>query len=183
MPQRRVAYAAWNYLTATDKSSGRANVNNVALTYWMNLLQSIPEEKYGPVLVTLNPPYPPAPEKTHGSWEYEHPLMTGQSVAAQSELHKIQNKRGLSFAGAWTKYGFHEDGFSSGLRAAAALPGVTCPFEILPAERDHVEGGSVLGAVIQLLELFRRLLVVLGVGLVWERLYSQIDGRAKSKIE
>lgn len=44
----------------------------------MNLLQSIPEEKFGPVLVTLNPPFPPAPELTIGSWAYEHPLYTAK---------------------------------------------------------------------------------------------------------
>ena len=36
-------------------------------------------------------------------------------------MHRIQGKRGISFAGAWLKYGFHEDGFTSGMRAAAAL--------------------------------------------------------------
>ena len=36
-------------------------------------------------------------------------------------MHKIQNTRGISFAGAWLKYGFHEDGFTSGLRAALAV--------------------------------------------------------------
>ena len=44
----------------------------------MNLLQSIPESKFGPVLVTLNPPFPPAKEKTLGSWDYEHPYMSSK---------------------------------------------------------------------------------------------------------
>ena len=91
--------------------------------------------------------------------------------------------RALANSCAGTKYGFHEDGFSSGLRAAEALPGVTCPFEILPAERDQVSGFSILGLVIQVLEMLRRLLVLLGVGLLWERLYSYLDPRGRSKIE
>lgn len=47
------------------------------LTDGMNDLQHIPEEKYGPVLATLNPP----PEikiderKVQGRWKYEHPVL------------------------------------------------------------------------------------------------------------
>lgn len=36
-------------------------------------------------------------------------------------MYKIQNKRSISFAGAYLKYGFHEDGFTSGLLAACSV--------------------------------------------------------------
>lgn len=36
-------------------------------------------------------------------------------------MHRIQNTRGIAFAGAYLKYGFHEDGFTSGLLAACAV--------------------------------------------------------------
>jgi hypothetical protein len=36
--------------------------------------------------------------------------------------------------GAWTLYGFHEDGFTSGIRAAERL-GAKAPFEIIDARR------------------------------------------------
>lgn len=42
----------------------------------MNLLQHIPEEVYGPVLVTLNPPSPVEPSKVVGSYDYEHPYFS-----------------------------------------------------------------------------------------------------------
>ncbi|CUA77693.1 hypothetical protein RSOLAG22IIIB_06730 [Rhizoctonia solani] len=71
--------------------------------------------------------------------------MSAQSIGAQAELHKIQNTRGISYAGAWTKYGFHEDGFTSGLRAATSIPipglKVQLPFSI--ASPDRASGSVV----------------------------------------
>jgi len=84
----------------------------------MNILQHIPTSTYGDVLVTLNPLQPPSPSTVQGTWHYRHPLYTAAAVRAQKALPRIQNRRGISFAGAWTKYGFHEDGFSSGVAAA-----------------------------------------------------------------
>ena len=45
-------------------------------------------------------------------------------MAAQKELETIQGQNNTWFAGAWTGYGFHEDGLSSGLAAAEALGGI-----------------------------------------------------------
>ncbi|PSR70462.1 hypothetical protein PHLCEN_2v13613 [Hermanssonia centrifuga] len=64
-----------------------------------------------------------------------------KAITAQSKMHTIQNKRGISFAGAWLNYGFHEDGFTSGLRAALALQApdsndIRVPFEVLDADRE-----------------------------------------------
>lgn len=127
MPQRRVAWSAWNYLT----TSGPSAVDQVCLTYWMNLLQHIPESKYGPVLVTLNPLHEPDPATVQGRWEYEHPLYNSDAIRGQKLLPTIQNVRGISYAGAWTKYGFHEDGFSSGIDAAVRHLGAELPFEFV----------------------------------------------------
>jgi hypothetical protein len=110
----------------------------------MNILQHLPESKYGPVLVTLNPPFPVDPAKTIGSWTYHHPSMTTESVSSQSLLPSIQNRRRISYAGAWTKYGFHEDGFSSGMRLVSAPPfNVKPPFPILPPHRAIPRSGPV----------------------------------------
>ncbi|KIP06226.1 hypothetical protein PHLGIDRAFT_73035 [Phlebiopsis gigantea 11061_1 CR5-6] len=128
MPKKRVAWSCWNYLTYSeiDTATGRkkANVDKVALTYCMNDLQHISEAEHGSVLVTLNPPFDPRAEEVVARYKYEHPVIDVEAVRAQDLLPSIQNIRGISYAGAWTKYGFHEDGFTSGLRAALSLQGM-----------------------------------------------------------
>ncbi len=52
--------------------------------------------------------------------EYEHPLYTPASVAAQRRLPEIDTDR-IAFAGAYHGWGFHEDGARSGLAAATRL--------------------------------------------------------------
>jgi predicted NAD/FAD-binding protein len=74
-----------------------------------------------PVLVTLNPHTPPAPDTVHACFDYEHPVMDTATIAAQQQLPRIQGKDGIWYAGAWTGYGFHEDGLKSALRIAAAF--------------------------------------------------------------
>lgn len=103
----------------------------------MNHLQHIPEDQFGPVLVTLNPPFEPRPETVTGRWSYTHPVVSSEAVKAQSLLPIIQDKRGISFVGAWTKYGFHEDGFTSGIRAAQDYLGVKLPFVIRSPDEER----------------------------------------------
>jgi predicted NAD/FAD-binding protein len=43
------------------------------------------------------------------------------AVAAQQELAGVQGRERVWYAGAWTGYGFHEDGAVSGLAAASAI--------------------------------------------------------------
>ena len=124
MPKRYIAWSSWNYITTSPSPN---TVPSVCLTYWMNLLQHIPSP-YGMVLVTLNPLHPP--KATQGSWTYHHPLYNAAAIRSQKLLPRIQNTRGISYAGAWTKYGFHEDGFSSGLKVAVEHLGTKLPFEL-----------------------------------------------------
>ncbi|KAL8928954.1 MAG: hypothetical protein Q9172_000706 [Xanthocarpia lactea] len=126
MPKRKVAWSAWNYITRTPSSS--SDVSSVCLTYNMNILQHIPRSTYGDVLVTLNPLWPPKPELTQGLWAYSHPQYNSEAIRCQKMLPMIQNIRGISYCGAWTKYGFHEDGFSSGLKVAVEHLGAKLPF-------------------------------------------------------
>ncbi|PVI05983.1 amine oxidase-like protein [Periconia macrospinosa] len=133
MPLRRDAWSAWNYLTSSQSSSKLADASSgglqtVSLTYNMNILQLLPTSVFGDVLVTLNPETPPSPSLTQATYEYRHPLYNARMVAAQEDLEQIQGKRGIWYAGAWTGYGFHEDGFASGMRVGLKLGG-TVPWE------------------------------------------------------
>ncbi|KAH7134737.1 hypothetical protein B0J13DRAFT_561114 [Dactylonectria estremocensis] len=128
MPTRRKAWTSWNYLTLSSSSARKSNIDKVSLTYNMNILQHIPRDTFGDVLVTLNPIFKPRPETVQGRYYYSHPLYTPSAIRAQKLLRHIQNTRGISYAGAWTKYGFHEDGFSSGLYVAQEHLGAKLPF-------------------------------------------------------
>lgn len=128
MPKRRKAWASWNFLRW--KREG-AHVNDVAVTYWMNRLQGLPDDK--PLFVSLNPPFAPDPALTFGRYICEHPQYDARAFAAQKRLGDIQGKRHTWFCGAWTGYGFHEDGLRSGLAIAEAL-GATVPWRTAPTE-------------------------------------------------
>lgn len=54
----------------------------------MNLLQSIPETDFGPVLVTLNPPFEPKAELVAKEYWYEHPLFS-ESVSLGSLVARL----------------------------------------------------------------------------------------------
>ena len=116
LPRRRRAWAAWNYERGGDDAQGDGRV---CLHYLLNKLQPLPFER--PVLVSLNPLAPPRPELVHGEYDYEHPVFDGAAIAAQRRVPELQGRRRTWFCGAWTRYGFHEDGLASGLAVAAAL--------------------------------------------------------------
>lgn len=121
MPKRRAAWSAWNYL----RSGADPDDTVVCVTYWMNRLQGIDERC--PVFVSLNPAVEPREELTFGEWSFSHPQFDASALAAQARLPAIQGPRRTWFAGAWTGYGFHEDGLRSGLDAAGAL-GASVPW-------------------------------------------------------
>ncbi|MEL6979777.1 MAG: FAD-dependent oxidoreductase [Pseudomonadota bacterium] len=114
MPKRRKVWSSWNFLNETG-----ANARPAAVSYWMNRLQNIDRKK--PLFVTLNPPREPDPNLVFGRYSYAHPQYDQAAFDAQTRLDDIQGRGGLWYAGAWTRWGFHEDGLRSGLRVAAAL--------------------------------------------------------------
>ena len=112
MPARRASWAAWNYMT--EHKNG-----NLCLTYWMNRLQNISEDT--PLYVTMNPTTDPHADLLHQTLSYDHPIFDGPAIKAQAMLPQIQGQNGLYFIGAWTRYGFHEDGLRSAVAVAKSL--------------------------------------------------------------
>lgn len=118
----------------------------------MNALQHIDESKHGKCLVSINPHIEPDPSTVQGRWTFDHPVIDAAALRTQAELPSIQNKRGISYAGAWIGYGFHEDGFTAGLRAAAEhIPGVCPPFSIVDVQ-SRPRPAEWLAAVFDILE-------------------------------
>jgi predicted NAD/FAD-binding protein len=113
LPQNRSTWSAWNY------QSRGAGEPQVCVHYLINKLQPLPFKK--PVIVSLNPIDEPDPSSVIASYEYAHPVFDKAAIAAQQDLHLIQGKYRTWFAGAWTGYGFHEDGLKSGLAVAEAI--------------------------------------------------------------
>ncbi len=116
MPRQRRAWAAWNYERADSLGREQAAV---CLHYWINRLQPLPWST--PVVVSLNPARPIDPARVIGEWDYGHPVFDLAAIEAQRRLPQIQGRAHTWFCGAWTRYGFHEDGLSSALEVAAAL--------------------------------------------------------------
>jgi len=131
MPVRRNVWSSWNYLSTTS-ASGRSDV---CLTYWMNRLQPFIGTKKD-IFVTMNPLIPVKKETIIAEYNYEHPAYTLNTIQSQKELPQIQGKNKLWFAGAWTNFGFHEDGLTSGLRVAE-LMGAKCPFPVV--DSTHIK--------------------------------------------
>ena len=121
MPRSRNAWASWNYLSKSEIKTKDINKKNsdLCLTYWMNRLQSI-DNAY-PLFETLNPVISPEPNLLHGEYFYRHPIFNVKAIKAQTRLELIQGMNSLYFVGAWSGYGFHEDGLNSAIKVARKL--------------------------------------------------------------
>ncbi|MCB1888210.1 MAG: FAD-dependent oxidoreductase [Rhodocyclaceae bacterium] len=113
LPRRERVWAAWNYLASGDPEAP------VSVSYLINRLQPLPFKR--PVVVSLNPPVAPRDEHVLARFDYAHPIFDHPAIAAQQALSSMQGRDRVWFAGAWTGYGFHEDGVRSALAVASAL--------------------------------------------------------------
>jgi predicted NAD/FAD-binding protein len=116
LPANKLAWAAWNYERARDP---QRESSRVCLHYLLNMLQPLPFTQ--PVLVSLNPARDIAPHHILGEFDYAHPVFDGSAIRAQKEVSGLQGQQHSYFCGAWTGYGFHEDGLKSGLGVARQL--------------------------------------------------------------
>ncbi|MGP4003970.1 NAD(P)/FAD-dependent oxidoreductase [Streptomyces sp. 8N706] len=114
LPRSPGARASWNYLMP----SCRASAGAVRVSYHMNRLQRLdaPED----YVVTLNGADRVAEDTVLARMEYEHPVYTPESVAAQRSLPGLSGPV-TAYAGAYHGWGFHEDGCRSGVEAARSL--------------------------------------------------------------
>ena len=110
LPRRRRAWAAWNYERATDPAQ---EGTSVCLHYLINRLQPLPFST--PVVVSLNPITPPRADAVLAEIDYAHPVFDQAAIAAQRRVPELQGQGQVWFCGAWTRYGFHEDGLISAL--------------------------------------------------------------------
>ena len=128
MPKRRACWASWNYIADWASESG----SPVFVTYWLNRLQNL--DRAAPLFLSLNASRRPRDETVIAEFDYDHPQFDAAAIAAQVDLHRIQGVRNTWFCGAWTGYGFHEDGLRSGMAVASAL-GVEAPWSVPAGER------------------------------------------------
>ena len=70
-------------------------------------------------------------------------------------MSSIQNIRGISYAGAWLKYGFHEDGFTSGMTVASKYLNARPPFKIKSPERHPSFSSQTTARIWDSLEAWR----------------------------
>lgn len=113
MPRRRRVWSSWN-VRIPRRESGMLNAS-----YYMNLLMGL--RSRNEYFVTLNETDRIAPTSVRRRIEYHHPVFTLASVAAQQRWAEISGVNRTHFCGAYWRFGFHEDGVWSGIRAARSI--------------------------------------------------------------
>lgn len=122
LPRDRKLWSAWNYFAG----AGTPGHQPVGVSYLINKLQPLPFRE--PVVVTLNPSREPDRTRVIAEFDYAHPIFDRSAIAAQQRLPAVQGEHGIWLAGAWGRYGFHEDGLMSALQVAAGF-GVAPPWQ------------------------------------------------------
>nr|WP_046471738.1 FAD-dependent oxidoreductase [Allosalinactinospora lopnorensis] len=114
LPRRNAVRASWNHRISSCSAPDEA----VQVSYHMNRLQGLTSDR--DYIVTLNGEGAVPAERVEAAMVYEHPVYTPDALAAQQRLPELSDGV-LAFAGAYSGWGFHEDGCRSGAAAAAAL--------------------------------------------------------------
>lgn len=130
MPSRKRAWASWNY--RLDARSA----DQACVTYWMNGLQSLTAKQQ--YFVSLNAESYVDPAKILRTFVYEHPIFTTDRERVQQRHAELINVNNTSFAGAYWRNGFHEDGVASANKVVAAL--TARPALIGATARDGIAG-------------------------------------------
>lgn len=113
LPPLPGARTSWNYVRE------RAGMGDspVTVTYFMNHLQKIGARK--DYCVTLNAVRPIPGDAVVEAVDFSHPLYSRGALDSQAPLRRLNGLRSTFYCGAYLGYGFHEDGFKSGMDVAA----------------------------------------------------------------
>jgi predicted NAD/FAD-binding protein len=106
MPRTNRCWSAWNVKAGAK--------NGVSLTYHLNRLHPLMSQQN--YFLSLNPELEMSGQI--GTYNYNHPRFDQRAIRAQREIPRLQGRGGIYFAGAWTRYGFHEDGLLSAVNVA-----------------------------------------------------------------
>jgi predicted NAD/FAD-binding protein len=119
LPRRRAARASWNYHLP------EAPTGHTTITYDMNRLQALRADRR--FLVTLNRTAAIDPDRIIDRFAYAHPVYSRAGVAAQGRWGEISGRHRTHYCGAYWRWGFHEDGVWSALRAVPAVGRAPAP--------------------------------------------------------
>jgi len=119
LPRSERARASWNYHRMAEPRPV------ATVTYDLNRLQGIATSV--PILLTLNRDDDIDPRTVIASFDYDHPVLDAAAVGAQRRRDEISGRDGTWFAGAYWRYGFHEDGVQSALQVCRGL-GIDAPW-------------------------------------------------------
>ena len=111
MPKNRKCWASWVYKN-TDNGGP-------IMSYWMNSLQNIDERR--PIFVSLNPGDHIDNDMIFNKHILEHPIFDISARNSQMKIPQVQGINNSFFCGAYNKYGFHEDGVVSSIKAVKKL--------------------------------------------------------------
>ena len=114
MPNRTDCWSSWVF-----QSTENSTAASIGITYWMNSLQNIDASDH--LFVTLNPEQKIPPELVYEETGFRHPVFDQNAIEAQQKLRGIQGDNNTWFCGAYTRYGFHEDGYASAMDVAVKL--------------------------------------------------------------
>ncbi|WP_216864030.1 NAD(P)/FAD-dependent oxidoreductase [Polynucleobacter sp. MWH-Berg-3C6] len=134
LPEAKRCWAAWNYTAKSGMAI--SSKQHVSVNYLINRLQPLPEKfNNTQIIVSLNPATEPDPKLIHQEIHYSHPVFDMSAIQAQKELPLIQGMASIWYCGAWTGFGFHEDGLRSGeLVAEALIEGTHLPLKTQPKQ-------------------------------------------------
>ena len=112
LPSDKRLWASWNVQSVGSSADDYVSQT----TYHMNRLQKLETTKE--LMVTINPLKEPDPENILYQTQYSHPVLSTRKQDIERKFQILNKGPGVYFCGAYIGYGFHEDGYQSGMRVA-----------------------------------------------------------------